>query len=83
MTTQQEIQLGLAVLPIVETAVPEFIAWLTSLRGAAQQADEWTPEQDADFEAAIDLKKSDPKWQPDTVSEPSSEPTPPTDTPTV
>lgn len=58
-------QLAIALLPYVETGVTEFIAWLQKIRTAAQQTDEWTPEQDAAFTAALEAKKNDPRYQPD------------------
>jgi hypothetical protein len=55
----------IALLPTVQTGVTEFIAWLNSLVGAAQQAGEWTPEQDAAYRAALFAKTQDPAYKPD------------------
>ena len=65
MTTAAIIQLALAILPLVETGVPEFIAWINSLRSAAQQSNEWTPAQEAAYRAALLAKTGDPAYQPD------------------
>jgi hypothetical protein len=64
MSAIAALQIGLALLPLVTTGVTEFIAWLNSLKTAAQQAGEWTPEQDAAFTAAILAKNNDPAYQP-------------------
>ncbi len=62
MSTAAIIQLAIVLLPLVQTGVPEFIAWINSLKSAAQQAGEWTPEQEAAFRAAILAKSSDPAY---------------------
>lgn len=59
------INLALALLPVVETEVPKFIAWIDSLVAVAKQTGEWTPDQDAAYKAAILAKTSDPAYQPD------------------
>jgi hypothetical protein len=59
------IQLGLALLPLVETGVTEFIAWIASLRAAALQTGEWTDEQEAAFRASLYAKTKDPAYIPD------------------
>jgi len=65
MGTAAAIQLALALLPMVQTGVTEFIAWINSLRAAAQQAGEWTPEQEAAYRAALLAKNNDPAYKPD------------------
>ena len=65
MTTAALIQLAIAILPLVETAVPQFIAFINSLRSAAQQSNEWTPAQEAAYRAALLAKTGDPAYQPD------------------
>ena len=65
MTTAALIQLAIAILPLVETAVPEFIAFINSLRSAAQQSNQWTPDQEAAYRAALLAKTGDPAYQPD------------------
>jgi len=59
------INLALALLPIVETEVPRFIAWIDALVAVAKTTGEWTPEQDAAYRAALFAKTSDPAYQPD------------------
>jgi hypothetical protein len=58
-------QVALALLPLVTTGVTEFIAWINSLKGAMQQAGEWTPEYQAAYRAALLAKGIDPAYQPD------------------
>ena len=67
MTTAALIQLAIAILPLVETAVPEFIAFINSLRSAAQQSNQWTPDQEAAYRAALLAKTGDPAYAPDKV----------------
>jgi hypothetical protein len=62
MTTAAIIQLALALLPLVQQGVPQFIAWIESLKHAAQQNDEWTPELDAAHRAALFAKTNDPAY---------------------
>ncbi len=59
------IQLGLALLPLVETGVTEFIAWIASLRSAALQSGEWTDQMEADYRASLFARTKDPAYQPD------------------
>ena len=65
MTTIAIIQLALAILPLVETGVPQFIAWINSLKSAAQQSSEWTPALEATYRAALFAKTADPAYLPD------------------
>jgi hypothetical protein len=65
MTIAAALQLALALLPMVETGVTEFVAYISALRTAAQQAGEWTPEQEAAYRAALFAKTADPAYQPD------------------
>lgn len=71
MGTAQLIQLGLALLPMVTSEVEAFINWLERLRTSARQTAEWTPEQDAAFDAAILAKRNAPEYQPDPPDEPT------------
>jgi len=66
------IALALQILPLVTTAVPEFIAFINSLRSAAQQANEWTPDQEAAYRAALFAKSNDPAYKPDALAGVSS-----------
>lgn len=59
------IQLALALLPLVEEGVEEFIAWIKSLRDAAIQSGEWTPQQQEAFRAALFAKTQDSAYLPD------------------
>ena len=65
MSTAAIIALALQLLPLIETGVPEFIAWINALRAAAQQSGEWTDVQEAAYRAALFAKTSDPAYQPD------------------
>ena len=58
------LMVALQFLPMIQTGVAEFLAWLEVLRSAAIQTGEWTPEQDAAFVAAVRAHKNDPAWQP-------------------
>lgn len=68
MTTAAILQLALALLPLVQTGVPQFIAWIDSLVATAKQAGEWTDEQDAAYRAALFAKTGDPAYKPDSVA---------------
>lgn len=59
------LQVALALLPLVQVGVTEFIAWLHTLRTAVQQTGEWTEEQEEAFRAALFAKTNDPAYQPD------------------
>lgn len=59
------LQLALAILPLVQTGVPELIAWITSMRDAAKQSGEWTDEKEAAYRAALFAKTNDPAYKPD------------------
>lgn len=65
MTIAAALQLALALLPMVETGITEFIAYINALKTAAQQAAEWTDAQDAAFNAALFAKTGDPAYAPD------------------
>jgi len=65
MPAAQLIPIVIAALPMIQTGVTEFIAWLETLRSAAKQAGEWTDEQDAAYLAALRAKLGDPAYQPD------------------
>lgn len=65
MTTAAALALGLQLLPLIKTGVGEFILWLNTLKTSLQQTNEWTPEQDAAFNAALFAKTNDPAYLPD------------------
>jgi hypothetical protein len=56
------IQLMLALLPLIQVGIPELIAFINSLKAAAQQAGEWTAEQEAAYRAALFAKTNDPAY---------------------
>lgn len=70
MTAAQIAQLAISLLPLVQTGVTEFVAWLETLRTAARQTAEWTPDQDAAFTSALYAKTNDPRYQPDPPAAP-------------
>lgn len=59
------IALALQLLPLVTTGVTQFIAWIDSLKAAAQQAGEWTAEQESAYRTALFAKTNDPAYQQD------------------
>lgn len=59
------VQLAIALLPLVQTGVSEFIQWISVLRGSLQQSGEWTPEIEAAYRAALFAKTRDPAYLPD------------------
>lgn len=66
MSANAILQIALAALPLIQTGVPQFVAWLQSLRSAAKQAGEWTDAQEQQFRTALVLKaQSDPAYKPD------------------
>lgn len=65
MDTATAIQIALALLPLVQTGLTEFIAYIAALRSAAQQAGEWTDAQEAAFRASLFAATQDPAYQPD------------------
>ena len=65
MTTAAAISLAIALLPLVQTGVMEFIRWISALRAAAQQAGEWSAAQEAAFRAALFAKTGEAAYAPD------------------
>lgn len=65
MTTVALIQLGLALLPTVTTGVTQFVAWINTLRTAAAQSSEWTPELEANYRATLLRHDLTPEELPD------------------
>jgi hypothetical protein len=51
--------------PTVEAGAVHFYNWLTSVRTAAQQSDEWTPAAEASFQDYLLTRSAAPAWQPD------------------
>lgn len=66
----------IALIPIITTGVEHIIAWINSIRTAAQQTGQWTPALETAFLEALIATKLDPAYQPDaptkaTVPKPS------------
>lgn len=61
------LQLALQILPLVTTGITEFVAWINSLRASLQQTEEWTPELEAAYRAALWAKTQDPAYKPDSA----------------
>lgn len=59
------LQLALALLPLVQTGVQEFIGFINAIKTSLQASGEWTPEQDAAYRAVLYAKTSDPAYKPD------------------
>jgi hypothetical protein len=65
MNTAAIIALAIQLLPLVQAGIPQFIAWMDSLKSAAKQAGEWTDAQEAAYRAALLAKTGDPAYLPD------------------
>lgn len=52
----------LAAVPMVQSAIVATINWVNSIRTAAQQSGEWTPEAEAALAAWAIRTMTDPKW---------------------
>lgn len=65
MNTTAALQLGLALLPIVNTGLTEFMRWLHSIRLTLQQSGEWTEGEEAAWRSALYAKTGDPAYLPD------------------
>lgn len=52
----------LAAIPIGQSMIVATINWINSIRTAAQQSGEWTPEAEAAFAAWAVKTLTDPKW---------------------
>lgn len=55
----------LEAIPQVETGVEHLIAWVESVRSAAKQSAEWTPQMQASFDAALLARANNAEQQPD------------------
>lgn len=55
----------LALIPSISNGVEQLIALIGSIRTAAQQTGEWSPELETQFLNALLATKTDPAWQPD------------------
>lgn len=65
MTTIAALQVALALLPLIQTGITEFVNWINSLKKSIEQDGEWTPELDASWRASLLAKGLDPAYQPD------------------
>ena len=59
------LQVALAILPLVNTGVAEFIAWITVLKSAAEQTAEWNQAMEQQYRAALFAKTGDSAYTPD------------------
>lgn len=56
----------IGLLPVITTGVEHFVAWISALRTAAKQSNEWTPEMESAFINSLILRAvSNPAYQPD------------------
>lgn len=55
----------LPLLPSLTTGVGQLIGFIGSIRAAAQQSGEWTPELEKAFVDALIARNTDPAWRPD------------------
>lgn len=60
--------IAIQLLPTVETGVTELIAFINSVRFAAQQANSWTPALESAYRASLFATTSDPAYQSDKPS---------------
>jgi hypothetical protein len=58
-------QLLIPLIPTIASGVEHLIAFIGSVRAAAQQTGEWTPAMEEAFRAALLATKTDPAYQPD------------------
>lgn len=65
MNTAALIQLGLTLLPTVETGVEYFVKWIAEMRTSLQQTGEWTDAQEKAFNDALWAKTQDSAYRPD------------------
>lgn len=65
MTPALAIQLGLLILPKLQTGILQFVAWINANRTAMQQSGEWTIEHEAAWKEALLAKNLRPEEIPD------------------
>ena len=68
------IALILANLPTIISAGEAGYSYIASIRAAAQQSGEWTPEIEAQFQAALAAQAIDPAWLNDVPTAPVAAP---------
>lgn len=54
----------IALLPTLLSGIREAVTVINSIRAAARQTGELTPEQDAEFQAKLDAMFASPEWEP-------------------
>ena len=59
------LELALTLLPKITVGLTEFVAWVATLRKAAQQADEWTADHESMWRDALISQGLDPAEMPD------------------
>jgi hypothetical protein len=55
----------IAALPTIEGDISGLISWIGSVRSAAKQSAQWTPELETDFLEALLASAKTKAWQPD------------------
>lgn len=58
----------MALIPSITVGVQHIILWVQSIRSAAQQSGEWTPELENQFIAMLVSTTTNPAWMPDPPS---------------
>lgn len=58
-------QLAITLLPKIQTGITELINFINTVKTAAQQTGEWTPEMDQAFRDSLIEAGQDPAAQPD------------------
>lgn len=65
MTAIALAQIAIQLAPIVETGAAQLWGFINSVRAAAAQTGEWTPEIEAAYRASLQATHRDPAYQPD------------------
>lgn len=55
----------IALIPTISTGVGSLISFISSIRSAAQQSGEWTPEMEKSFVDTVIAKASSDAWKTD------------------
>ena len=58
-------QIAMQLLPYITTGAKELWAFITKVRGAAQQSEEWTPAMELLFQQRLIDHQKEPAYQPD------------------
>lgn len=59
------VQVILPLIPSITTGLAELWQFINTVRAAAQQTAEWTPEMEAAYQASLKATATDPAYQPD------------------